>query len=235
MEEKNADRVTDAYRAIRKLILFHRLSPGTPIIQARMAQELRHSRATLRAALQRLAQEGYVFERQLGTYSRFVVASLTVEDMQELFAIVGALEGVAVRQCTRLCEKERNELATRMQRLNEHALTMVESGDYEPEEYNRADTDFHQAFIDKATGARLLTQLDSIRPQVERYRDSYTARVAGRIRVMHAPEHQAIADAIRNGDPDLAQKAVEVHWRSGAGRLGEFIQKMGEQRGYAGA
>lgn len=235
MQEKNADRITDAYRAIRKLILFHRLSPGAPIIQARMAQDLGYSRATLRAALQRLTQEGYVVEKELGTYSRFVVASLTVEDMKELFSILGALEGVAIRQCAGLPQGDRDQLASRMEGLNKRALAMVKSGDYEPEDYNQADTDFHQAFIDRATGPRLLVQLNSIRPQVERYRDHYTARVAGRIRVMHAPEHQAIADAIRSGDPDQAQQAVEIHWRSGAGRLSEFIREVGEHRGYIGA
>lgn len=112
-----ADRVTEAYQQIRKLVLFRHLSPGTPIIQARMANKLGHSRATLRAALQRLTQEGYMVETELGTYSRFVVASLTVEDMQELFAIIGALEGVAARQCAKLPEEERTELADGMDDL----------------------------------------------------------------------------------------------------------------------
>jgi DNA-binding GntR family transcriptional regulator len=233
-KDKTADRITEAYKEIRKLILFHRLSPGTPIIQARMADDLGHSRATLRAALQRLAQEGYVVETELGTYSRFVVASLTVEDMQELFAIVGALEGVAIRQVAALPPEEREELARRMEGLNARVLRMVEDGGVDPDEANRSDTAFHSAFINMATGSRLLTQLRSIRPQVDRYRDLYLVRVAGQMRVLGAPEHQAIVDAIRCGDPERAQKAVEDHWRAGAGRLQEFIQEMGEHRGYAG-
>ena len=233
-DSRNADRITKAYQEIRRLILFHRLAPGTPIIQARMAQEMGHSRATLRAALQRLTQEGYVVETELGTYSRFIVASLTVEDMQELFALVGALEGVAIRQAAELPDGEREALAARMASLNARQLAMVEEGELDPDEANRSDTAFHMAFIEKATGPRLQFQLRSIRPQVERYRDLYLARVAGRMRVLGAPEHQAIAEAVRSGDPDRAQRAVEQHWRAGAGRLRAFIEEFGEHRGYAG-
>ena len=230
---KSVDRTTDAYHQIRKLILLHRLSPGTPIIQARMADDLGHTRANLRAALQRLAQEGYVVETQLGTYSRFVVASLTVEDLQELFTLVGALEGVAIRQVAELPREEREELACRMEALNERVLAMVEGDGVEPDEANRSDTAFHSAFIAKARGARLLTMLKSIRPQVDRYRDLFLMRVAGTMRVLGAPEHQAIVDAIRSGDPDKAQRAVECHWRAGTGRVREFIHEMGGHRNYA--
>jgi len=233
-KDKTADRITEAYHEIRKLILFHRLSPGTPIIQARMADDLGHSRATLRAALQRLAQEGYVVETELGTYSRFVVASLTVEDMQELYAVVGALEGVAIRQVAALPLEEREELVQRMEALNARVLRMVEEGGVDPDVAHRSDTAFHAAFIAKATGSRLVTQLLSIRPQVDRYRDFYLNRVAGQMRVLGAPEHQAIMDAIRSGDPDRAQRSVEEHWRNGAGRLREIIREIGEHRGYAG-
>lgn len=233
-KDGSSDRITEAYQEIRKLILLNRLSPGTPIIQSRMAQDLGHSRATLRAALQRLAREGYVVETQLGTYSRFVVASLTVDDMQELFLIVGALEGVAIRQVAALPMEEREAVAESMHSLNAQVVAMVERGEVDPDVAHRLDTAFHSAFINKAKGARLLTQLRSIRPQVERYRDLYLARAAGKMRLLGAPEHNAIVEAIRSGDPDQAQRAVEEHWRLGAGRLSEFIQEMGEHRGYVG-
>jgi len=231
--DKSSDRITEAYQEIRHLILLNRLAPGTPIIQARMAPDLGHSRATLRAALQRLAREGYVVETGLGTYSRFIVASLTVEDMQELFSMVGALEGVAVRQIAVLPDAEREAVAGVMESLNARVLAMVEGGDVDPELANRLDSAFHNAFVSKARGSRLQTQLRSIRPQVERYRDLYLARAAGKMRLLGAPEHEAIVEALRSGDPDRAERAVEAHWRQGAGRLGEFIREMGEHRGYA--
>lgn len=232
-EGPNGDRTTEAYHELRRLILFHRLSPGTPIIQARMAQELGYSRATLRAALKRLSREGYVVEVELGTYSRFVVAALTVEDMEELFAIVGALEGVAVRQCAQLPPKARKELATRMERLNAEVMKKVETGDIQADEANRWDHEFHGAFVQKAIGPRLIAQINAIKPQVERYRDLYITRVAAKMRTLGAPEHEEIVASIRAGDPDRAQRAVEEHWRAGACRLKRLIEELGERRGFS--
>lgn len=216
------------------MIQFGRLAPGTPIIQARMAEEIRHSRATLRAALQRLAQEGYVMEAELGTYSRFIVASLTVEDMQELFAIIGALEGVACRQCASLEFAARDALANRMEALNRRRVEMGLGGTFGPQDVNTADTEFHQAFVNEAKCARVQTHLDSIRPQVERYRDLYLTHVTEQMRSLGSPEHQQIVDAIRSGDPDRAQHAVEQHWRAGTLRMHAMIERLGERRGYAG-
>lgn len=228
----NADRVTEAYHQIRRLILFRRLSAGTPIIQARMAEDLGHSRATLRAALQRLVREGYMVETALGTYSRFVVASLTVEDMRDLFFVVGALEGVAIREVAALPLEDREELAKQMELFNERALAFVTASEIDPEQANQWDTEFHIAFTSRSTGSRVLSQLQSIRPQVDRYRDLYVNRVAGEARILASPEHQAIVEAIRVGDPDVAERAVVRHWRSGSVRLAELIRKVGERRGY---
>lgn len=231
---RSSDRATEAYEEIRALIQLGRLSPGTPIIQARMAKEIGQARATLRAALQRLAQEGYVVETELGTYSRFVVASLTVEDMQELFQIIGALEGVAARQCAGLPTPTREALAGRMEALNRRRVEMGLGGMFGPQDVNTLDTEFHQAFVTAANCARVQTQLASIRPQVERYRDLYLTHVTDQMRSLGSPEHQEIVDAIRSGDPERAQRAVELHWRAGTERMRAMIEHLGERRGYAG-
>ena len=234
-DSNNVDRNTEAYKELRKLILFRRLPPGTPIIQAHMADRLGHSRGTIRVALQRLTQEGYVIEKDLGTYSRFVVAYLTADDMRDLFAIVGALEGVAARKCADLPRDTRRELAARLAVLNERGVAAAREPRVDPEDANTIDTEFHQAFVEAAMAPRLVSQLDSIRPQVERYRDIYTAHVVAEVRTEVAPEHREILDAIEQGEPDRAQRAVETHWRNGARRVSQLIEDIGEHRGYSHA
>ena len=230
--EKDSDRTTEAFNSIRQLILFDRLPPGTPIIQTKMARKLHHSRATLRAALQRLAQEGYVVETELGTYSRFVVASLTVEDMNELYSIIGALEGMAVRYCAELDTDRRLALADRLEALTKRNLEMGQDEQVPRECATRVDTELHNAFAGMAPGSRLKNMLDSVRPQADRYRDVYSVRRVPEMRALAAPEHQEIVDAIRSGDADRSERAVGRHWRACAERMRALIERLGERRGY---
>jgi DNA-binding GntR family transcriptional regulator len=42
-------------------------------------------------------------------------------------------------------------------------------------------------------------------------------------------EHDSIIAAIAAGDPDAAQRAVQVNWRSAATRLSSVIARIGER------
>ncbi len=42
-------------------------------------------------------------------------------------------------------------------------------------------------------------------------------------------EHEAIADAVRSGDPDAAERSVETNWRHAAERLSKVIEVAGER------
>jgi DNA-binding GntR family transcriptional regulator len=95
------DRVTLAYRRLRELIVTGRLAPGSRIIETAVAARLGVSRTPVRAALQRLQQEGYVVVASPGQQSRMAVAPLTQEDAIELFGMVSAVEGLAANGAAR--------------------------------------------------------------------------------------------------------------------------------------
>ena len=57
---ERGDRVTVVYHRLRELIVRGRLAPGARIIETVIAARLGVSRTPVRAALQRLQQEGYV-------------------------------------------------------------------------------------------------------------------------------------------------------------------------------
>ena len=229
----SGDRITEAYYATRQLILDHQIVGGTPLIQAQLAEEIGHSRATIRAVLNRLAQEGYVVEKVIGTYSRFVVAPLTVEDMDELIALCSALEGIAARRCAQLGDEERTDLADRLEETNRAATERAERDGLTVEEANGWDDSFHEGLVEAAGGNRLAAQIQSLRPQVGRYRSFYLTQVASKNRLVASPEHARIIDAIRDELPEEAQRAMEDHWKAGAERLRRAIEVIGEHLGYA--
>ena len=66
-------------------------------MEADLAERLNMSRTPVRGAIHWLHREGYVLEHRNFSKSRMIVAPLTKEDANELYLIIGNLEGIAGR------------------------------------------------------------------------------------------------------------------------------------------
>src|SRR3978361_676884 len=108
-----------AFREIRELIVHGRLSPGTWILEAELAERLNMSRTPIRGAIHWLQREGYILEHRNVKKSRMIVAPLTKEDANELYVIVGRLEGIAGRGIAALPTAERKDICSQLQKLND--------------------------------------------------------------------------------------------------------------------
>ncbi len=206
-----------AYRQIRNLIVTGEISPGSPIIESRMAERLQLTRTPVRAALLRLEQEGYVTSSVVEKYSRMTVAPLTVEALNELFLIHGALEGVAARLATMLPGDQREQLALDLEETNA-ALHNTSFGTLADKlAAQDLHVRFHQIVVEAAAGPRLYAQIEAIQPQVERYERFYTHVLLSGIDDS-VREHEDIIAAIREGDAAAAEAATELNWRKGAER-----------------
>lgn len=219
-------RSIEAYHRLRELIVHGRLAPGTRIVETEVAERLGVSRTPVRAALQRLQQEGYivVLERQ----TRPTVAPLTDEDARELFAIVGSVEGVAARWAAELPDAPRAALTRDLQETNDEDLRQSRAVRADPNALFALDTRFHRLYVEAGAGTRVLALHDAIKPQAERYIRLYISALTDEIATSVA-EHQIIVDAIGRGDPGGAQFAVENNWRNAARRLSRVIRSAGER------
>lgn len=221
------DRATEAYREFRRLILANHLPPGMPIVETRAAVQFGFTRVTLRAALQRLEHEGYVSAVSLGRYRRRVVSALTVADMNELFELVGALEGVAARRAAGLPQAARARLAVALDRHNQAMFRAVTSPAPDAERAEAADTKFHRLLLGAAGPSRVVQHLEAIHPQVGRYRSMYYAHLVAGMRIGYR-EHAAVVRAIAAGAGDRAEAALEAHWRNAGDRLRPVVELIGE-------
>lgn len=219
------DRGEQAYSKLRKLIVHGRLAPGSRLIETEIAERLRLSRTPVRSALQRLMQEGYIADPGRGRQSRPFVAPLTRDDAQELFHIVGELEGLAAWRASQLVHRRR--LVNKLNRLNDQLRSEIESSGPSKERLHTVDTSFHRSYVEGGAGPRLLALHDAIKPQAERYTRLYIDALIDQI-ALSVDEHQATIDAIEAGDADRAQLAVQSNWRNAAERLGEVIERAGE-------
>jgi DNA-binding GntR family transcriptional regulator len=78
---------------------------------------------------------------------------------------------------------------------------------------------------------RLLALHDAIKPQAERYARLYVTALTNELGLSVA-EHEVIMRAIREGDADAAQRAIQTNWRNAAQRIATVITEWGESGGW---
>lgn len=231
--EERSDNVSRAYRDLRRVIVWGQLPPGARISERVIATRLGLSRTPVRSALHRLQQEGFVSSSTGAGERRLIVAPLTMADGQELFHIVGHLEGLAARIAADLPPDRRKTLAIRMRELNAELAAQARARGTAARFFD-LDLRFHQAFVESVVGPRLLTLHRAIKPQCERYARLYASVLLDELPTS-IKEHEVIAGSIARGDPDAAQAAVETNWGNAASRLAHIIWQVGERGSWVGA
>ncbi len=223
-------RISRAYEQLYELIVYGRLPPGARIAEGPLAEALGVSRTPVREALQRLRQVGLLIEvgGGSGLRGRLAVAPLQRERMEELFALAGAIEALAVRGLSKVEAAQREELARRLEKI-EHAFH-AEARRPTPEhdrlfELHQA---FHRALVEAAAGPETRAVLRTIKPQLDRYEWFY-APMAGPDFTPTRREHAAIVEAVRHGNAHELEHAVRANWLNAAQRLGPLIGRFDGQ------
>lgn len=221
-------RPEQVYQKLRSLIVRGQLAPGQRIVETDVAARLGVSRTPVRGALQRLGQEGYIVESPRLRQSRPTVAPMTREDARELFHIVAEVEGLAARFAAAMPSGARAALTKELTRINDEFRRASRPRDHDHDRVWELDELFHRRYVEAAAGPRLIALHDVVKPQAERYERLYVSLLHADLAVS-ATEHAAIARAIRSGDVDAAQAAVQRNWRNAAERLGAVIETVGER------
>jgi DNA-binding GntR family transcriptional regulator len=225
---ERGDRVTIAYQRLRELIVLGRLAPGTRIIETVVAERLGVSRTPVRAALQRLQQEGYVIITSPGQQSRMSVAPLTQEDARELFGMIAAVEGLAAGWAANQAVSRRAVHVTELRSIN---CTLHAAATDQARDVNRVfelDQLFHRKCVEAGAGTRLLALHDSIKPQSERYGRIYSSALIDEM-TTSVDEHELVIHSIEEGDGDAAEGAMRKNWNNASDRLCSVIFAHGER------
>lgn len=222
------DRASDTYERLRDLIVSGQLAPGTRVIETDVAERLGVSRTPVRSALQRLRQEGYIVSSGNGERSRPTIAPLTKADAQELFYIVGQIEGLSAYFTAQLEEEERTRVAGELHEINRRYSESVDEAKHDFNHLFELDTRFHRGYVEAGAGRRLLELHNSMKPQAERYIRVYIRVLTAQIPIS-VKEHARIVEAIEAGKPDRAERAVQTNWRNATERLNRVIEDVGER------
>lgn len=206
------------YGVLREEILSGRLAAGTPLSEIELAQRLGISRTPLRAALARLALEGFVDTTRGRTG---VVSEVSIESITELFELREALE----TQAARLAARRRNPqvFEALAERFAQAPHLLGEGG---VGAYYELIAEFDRAIDDALGNAVYRGALDGVRLHLARARRLATDNPERLVR--SAEEHRLICAAIGDGDAALASSATTVHLKVSLTTIISTLAERGE-------
>jgi DNA-binding GntR family transcriptional regulator len=188
-----------AYREIREAIREGKFAPAARLRENDISEMLGISRTPVREAMKRLESE------QLVVYSPprgFVVNSLELEEVVDLYAVREVLEGSAARfAAIHATDYEFFEMKS--------LLDMQQESMDDPNQMARLNEQFHQAIYKAARNRFLLSALNSLSDALRLLtRTTYSVPNRGKTGLQ---EHRRIFDAISKRNGDLAEKYARDH------------------------
>ncbi len=194
------------YQAVREEILGQAFSPGSRIRIEHFTRTLGVSRTPVLDALRRLEAEGLVtcVPRQ-GIY----VVQFTRRRAEELYAVRGALEGLAARLAAERVKAGLvdAEVVDRLRGLIAEQAEAVQAGDLA--RFSRADLAFHNEVLAASGNETLTRSLEAIYAQILVLR-LRTLNLADRA-APSVVEHTRVLQAIEAGDGAAAEAAARMH------------------------
>ena len=195
----------EALNKITEAIITGGFKPGERIPEAEIARQLGISRGPLREALGRLENRLVTRTPRVGVS----VIQITEKDLQELFAVREALEGMACRNAAeRITRDELDPLERLLEGHNANPEVLSPNGYYQ----RSPNEDFHFQIARCSRNERLEHLLmDELYYQLRLYRFQASTQ-PGRAETAFE-EHQAIFLALQARDPDKAESIMRTHIR----------------------
>jgi DNA-binding GntR family transcriptional regulator len=207
--ESSPDLVDQVYRSLLDAISNGSMPPGSRIMQEDIAAQLAVSRQPVLQALRLLKKDGFVLDAP-GRGVR--VAPLDVERLIQIYQVRGALDGLAAR----LAARARYPMDPRL--ISEGRLA-ARSNTFQA--MLAADEQFHAA-IYAGSGNPLIAQSAQLHWQHIRCAMGAVLQVRP-LRESIWDEHEAIANAIVQGDEDTADALIREHAKDASHTLAGLL------------
>jgi DNA-binding GntR family transcriptional regulator len=198
--------------ALRDAIISGKLAPGQALGQEYLARVFGVSRVPVRESLKQLAAEGLVV---VEPHKGAVVARLSVEELDELYGIIWALEEAAVRVAVpRLTDAQIAAM--------ERAMAQMETIS-DPILWYRVSVSFHRMILVASGWQRCVRIVDECRKNIGRY------ITHERFFLAHVDDwrgrNRALLAACRARDPEAAVQALEVMRRLSTAQIREHLRR----------
>ncbi len=188
------------YDRIKHEILSGNISPGSRVLEGRLAKQINVSRTPVREALHILEMEGF-----LESFPRvgYRVRQVTYEEGMEIHEIRAVLEPLAARKAIE------NENQDYLGALEQNLARSEVAAKQELVTFLRCDAEFDEIIV-RASGIKtLLSVWGALRQRLNLYR--IEAQHALETRLKSIEGHRQILDCLKARDPDGAKRAIRNH------------------------
>ncbi len=209
---KTIDRLSLRERVLQELrdgIISGRIPVGTRLLEDKISKELGVSRGTVREAFRHLQEDGLLTSVSRGSVS---VRTLSSREVHDIYAVRGALEGLAAQQVARRSDREAAVLALRAALRGFEATPNTSFG-----ELLKADLAFHELLCTLSENATLVDTWQRLSGLIQAALISAGPRLVTPLQTVD--HHKEMVDAIDRGDGPAARLAIETY-------LGESAQVL---------
>jgi DNA-binding GntR family transcriptional regulator len=207
--------------SIEEDIATERLAPGAPLEEAELTARFQVSRTPVREALLQLAAAGMVAMRPR---HGAVVAKISLHRLIEMFEVMAELEAM----CGRLAARRMTSAQIEALHAAHHACQGARDADG-PDDYYHLNERFHCLIYEGSHNSFLHDQAKALHKRLRPYR-RLQLRVKGRMAASF-DEHQAVVDALANGDGEAAAAALRGHIVVQGERFGDLIAALSQVNG----
>ena len=190
-----------ALNHVREAIIKGRLKPGDRLVESQLAEQMQISRFPVREALRYLEKEGLVDNIPFkGTY----VSKFTENDMEEVFSLRGAIEGLALQILTNIIDGEKLAILAAIIKDME-----ISAHDDDHGKVVANDLRFHRTICEMTGHRKLLFFWETLEHHIYMF-------LTIEKNVYNPPEkyvvtHYPILEALKKKDSELALARLRIH------------------------
>lgn len=224
LERKSA--TTQIAESLRRRISEHEFSESEPIRQERLAEEYGVSIAPIREALAKLESEGLL---TLLRHRGYVVTSLTVEDIRQLYQLRAVIEAELLRSALEHPDPESFAKAEELlEKMNKAYKKGRQTG-----AWTDLNWQFHCALYEPSQKAQYRAIADNIYTNIDRYIHMQLAISHSVVLPRSIEEHRRLLDYCEAGESERACELLRKHIMRAADDLVAFLQQRQKDAAHA--
>jgi GntR family transcriptional regulator of vanillate catabolism len=221
-----------ALSGLRDLILAGEVQPGERLSEVALAERLSVSRTPLRAALQRLEQEGLVALIPSGGYA---VRSFSQQEVIDAIELRGVLEGTAARLAAERAATPERMSAIRTVVADLDAVLVAEASAMDFERYETLNGTFHRLLWELAGSDLLRREIERITSLPFASPNAFVNTESDvpafyRTLVVAQAQHKAIVSAIELREGARAEALAREHARLARQNLDFVLEEQPDLR-----
>jgi DNA-binding GntR family transcriptional regulator len=192
----------DVFEYLKKSIIDQTITPGSRLVESKIADMLGISRTPLREAFHKLEREDWIEKVSSGG---FQVVTLTQDDIEQTFGIRSVLEAYAARLAAENHTKK--DLIPLEKKMKEYQKSLeLQKGSDKLQEIN---TQFHDLLYSLSKSPRLIKMINQLRAQISRFRQIILKQIE--YAYESNEDHIKMINAIKKRDGDKVEQLVRQH------------------------